>query len=92
MRMRTMLPGAALLVLGALLGWLSASGSLGTIALAQNQGTAEQPPGGSGLLVFVPPWQEARVPPGWAGALDRNGTIFVSAAHSGNEENVMARR
>jgi predicted esterase len=52
----------------------------------------QQPPGGFGLLVFVPPWQEARIPPGWAGALDRNGTIFVSAAHSGNEENVMARR
>jgi Esterase PHB depolymerase len=53
---------------------------------------AQQPPRGFALLVFVPPWQEARLPPGWAGALDRNGTIFVSAAHSGNDESVMGRR
>jgi pimeloyl-ACP methyl ester carboxylesterase len=53
---------------------------------------ALQPKNGFGLLVFVPPWQDARVPPGWAAALDRYGIIFVSAARSGNDENVFDRR
>ena len=44
------------------------------------------------LLVFVPPWQDARLPPGWAAALDRYGVIYVSAARSGNEESVLDRR
>src|SRR5215472_6661835 len=50
------------------------------------------PAGGFALLVFVPPWQDARLPPGWARTLDRWGTIFVSAARSGNDESVMGRR
>jgi len=50
------------------------------------------PAGGYGLLVFVPPWQQAKVPPGWTGALDRLGLIYVSAAKSGNEEITQARR
>ena len=50
------------------------------------------PPHGYGLLVFVPPWEDARLPPGWAQVLDRYGVIYVSAARSGNEANVMARR
>ena len=53
---------------------------------------ALQPKSGFGLLVFVPPWQDARVPPGWAAALDKYGMIFVSAARSGNDENVFDRR
>jgi dienelactone hydrolase len=52
----------------------------------------QAPPHGYGLLVFVPPWEEARLPPGWAQVLDRAGVIYVSAAHSGNEANVIARR
>jgi hypothetical protein len=47
---------------------------------------------GYGLLVFVPPWQDARLPQGWAKVLDRSAVIFVSAARSGNEENVLNRR
>jgi hypothetical protein len=47
---------------------------------------------GYGLLVFVPPWQDARLPQGWAGVLDRFGVIFVSAARSGNDENALGRR
>ncbi len=47
---------------------------------------------GYGLLVFVPPWQDARIPPGWAEVLDRFGLIFVSAARSGNEESALGRR
>jgi pimeloyl-ACP methyl ester carboxylesterase len=47
---------------------------------------------GYGLLVFVPPWQDARLPPGWAVALDRFGVIFVSAGQSGNDENPLSRR
>ena len=50
------------------------------------------PAHGFGLLVFVPPWQDARLPQGWAPALDRYGVIFVSAARSGNDENVLDRR
>lgn len=50
------------------------------------------PPHGYGLLVFVPPWQDARLPADWGPVLDRAGLIYVSAARSGNEENVLARR
>ena len=51
-----------------------------------------KPPQGYALLVFVPPWNEATIPPGWASALDENGVIFVSAANSGNEASVQFRR
>ena len=47
---------------------------------------------GYALLAFVPPWPQASLPRGWAAALDRQGVIFVSAARSGNEESVLARR
>ncbi|MDP9010548.1 MAG: hypothetical protein M3N91_17885 [Pseudomonadota bacterium] len=47
---------------------------------------------GYGLLVFVPPWEKAMLPQGWAEILDRHGVIFVSAANSGNEANVLDRR
>jgi hypothetical protein len=53
---------------------------------------ALRPKNGFGLLVFVPPWQDARIPPGWAAVLDRYGMIFVSAARSGNEESAFDRR
>jgi len=53
---------------------------------------ARAPPGGYGLLVFVPPWNDARLPEGWAAVLDRLGFIFVSAAGSGNDANVIGRR
>ncbi|HEY0800895.1 MAG TPA: PHB depolymerase family esterase, partial [Steroidobacteraceae bacterium] len=51
-----------------------------------------RPARGFALLVFVPPWQDARLPPGWTAALDRYGVIFVSAARSGNNESVFDRR
>jgi pimeloyl-ACP methyl ester carboxylesterase len=47
---------------------------------------------GYALVVFVPPWQEAGLPEGWAAALDHFGAIYVSAARSGNDENTMGRR
>ena len=50
------------------------------------------PPGGYALLVFVPPWDDARVPSQWIPTLDRTHTIFVSAAGSGNDANVFDRR
>ncbi len=50
------------------------------------------PSAGYGLLVFIPPWENAIVPPQWIDALDRRGFIFVSAAKSGNDANVMERR
>jgi dienelactone hydrolase len=53
---------------------------------------AHAPAQGYGLLVFVAPWQNAMLPPGWAAILDRRGVIFVSAANSGNEANILDRR
>jgi pimeloyl-ACP methyl ester carboxylesterase len=53
---------------------------------------AHAPAPGYGLLVFVPPWQNAMLPRGWAAVLDRRGVIFVSAANSGNEANMLDRR
>jgi poly(3-hydroxybutyrate) depolymerase len=54
---------------------------------------AAAPAEGYALLVFVPPWQEAeRLPAGWAAVLDHYGMIYVSAARSGNDENVIGRR
>ena len=53
---------------------------------------ARAPPAGYGLLVFVPPWEEAVLPPGWAPVLDRDGVIFVSAARSGNNASPLSRR
>lgn len=40
---------------------------------------------GYGLMVFVSPWDDARLPEGWRDVLERSGMIFVSAAHSGND-------
>lgn len=53
---------------------------------------SSRPAGGYGLLVFVPPWQDARIPAGWAAELDRAGLLFVSAARSGNDESPLTRR
>jgi hypothetical protein len=50
------------------------------------------PAEGYALLTFVPPWDEARLPPGWAAVLDRYGVIFVSAARSGNDADPIGRR
>lgn len=54
--------------------------------------TTAPPPEGYALLVFVPPWPQAEVPEGWPAVLDRHGTIFVSAADSGNDASVVDRR
>src|SRR5258708_11334759 len=66
------------------------------IDLAQERFTvyvpSHPPAQGYGLLVFVPPWQNAMLPRGWAAILDRHGVIFVSAANSGNEANTIDRR
>jgi hypothetical protein len=53
---------------------------------------SHSPAQGYGLLVFVPPWENARLPRGWAAILDRRGVIFVSAANSGNEASILDRR
>jgi hypothetical protein len=47
---------------------------------------------GFAVIVFIPPWQDAHLPTGWAAVLEQHGMIFVSAAKSGNEENVLDRR
>ncbi|HEY1612620.1 MAG TPA: PHB depolymerase family esterase [Rhizomicrobium sp.] len=51
-----------------------------------------EPATGYGLLVFIPPWNDARLPDGWDSVLDAAGMIFVSAAQSGNDQSVLARR
>src|SRR5580692_2753143 len=53
---------------------------------------AQAPPEGYALLVFIAPWQAAAVPRNWISALDRHGMIFVTAANSGNTENILERR
>jgi hypothetical protein len=53
---------------------------------------AQRPQQGYGLMVFIPPWQDAHLPLGWPTVLNEYGMIFVSAAKSGNEENVLDRR
>ena len=47
---------------------------------------------GHGLLVFVPPWREATLPRGWDAVLERDDIVFVSAANSGNDANLLGRR
>lgn len=49
-------------------------------------------PHGFALLVFVPPWGEARLPFGWASQLNRYGFIFVTPANAGNTAVVLSRR
>lgn len=53
---------------------------------------ARKPAEGYALLVFVPPWDTAKLPPEWASVLDDKGVIFVSANHSGNDAKVESRR
>lgn len=53
---------------------------------------AKEPTNGYSLLVFVPPWDDARVPPRWTGVLERRGIILVTAAHSGNDADPLDRR
>jgi hypothetical protein len=51
-----------------------------------------RPPAGYAVIVFIAPWREAALPPGWGPVLDAHGVIFVTAARSGNEESVHRRR
>ena len=52
----------------------------------------QQPAAGYGLLVFIPPWEDARLPLGWSSVLDRTGLIFATAERSGNSESIPGRR
>lgn len=51
-----------------------------------------KPAAGYGLLIFIPPWPGAEVPEGWRAVLDHYGVIFVSAARSGNDAEILERR
>lgn len=53
---------------------------------------APPPPQGYGLLVFVPPWPQAGVPRRWRQAFEETGTVFVTAANSGNDQLMLPRR
>jgi len=50
------------------------------------------PAAGYGLLVFVPPWDDARLPAGWAPVIDEFGLIMVATVRSGNEQSAIGRR
>ena len=50
------------------------------------------PAAGYGLIVFVSPWNAARLPDGWGPVLDQYGLISVTAARSGNDQSPLARR
>lgn len=49
-------------------------------------------PRGFALLVFVPPWSQARLPFGWASQLNHYGFIFITPAAAGNTAVVLSRR
>lgn len=53
---------------------------------------ARKPPDGYGLVVFVSPMQDFRLPGDWKRELDRRGLAFVAARRSGNSENMYERR
>jgi predicted esterase len=53
---------------------------------------AHAPPEGYALMVFVPPWDEAKIPLTWIPVLERRGIVLVTAAGSGNDEDVLDRR
>lgn len=50
------------------------------------------PAKGYALLVFVAPWNDAKLPEEWGPILDLRGFIYVSATHSGNDQSVLGRR
>lgn len=50
------------------------------------------PAEGYALMVFVPPWDEARIPLTWIPVLERRGIMLVTAAQSGNDQDVLDRR
>jgi hypothetical protein len=51
-----------------------------------------RPPGGFGVFVFIPPWEENNLPQGWESAFEAQGVIFVSPTRSGNEASPLGRR
>ena len=66
--------------------------------LAQERFLVYVPPGpppsprGFGLFVFVPPWDQPRLPFRWAAQFDHYGVIFVTPAGAGNTAAVLSRR
>ena len=50
------------------------------------------PAKGYGLFVYVSPFEQPDLPPGWAEAVARRGMIAVSAANSGNGRGAFVRR
>jgi predicted esterase len=52
----------------------------------------ESPAQGYALLVYVSPYDDAKIPIDWIKVLDRHGMIIVTAARSGNSANMFDRR
>ena len=50
------------------------------------------PAAGYGVLVFIPPWDDDHIPPGWTDILESRGVIFVSGGRTGNDATSLGRR
>jgi len=50
------------------------------------------PAAGYGVLVFIPPWDDDHIPPGWTDILESKGVIFVSGGNTGNAASPLGRR
>lgn len=53
---------------------------------------AKAPPGGYGLLVFIPPADEFPLPRDWHAALEKRGLIVAMPRKAGNDADVIGRR
>ena len=53
---------------------------------------ARRPDAGYGMLVFISPGDQARLPHGWSGVLDRRGMVFATMANAGNDADALGRR
>ncbi|MEI9890323.1 MAG: hypothetical protein WDN45_06570 [Caulobacteraceae bacterium] len=42
--------------------------------------------------MFIAPWDDGAVPPGWTAVLERYGLIFVSPEKAGNKADILSRR
>ena len=52
----------------------------------------EVPEQGYGLIVFIAPYDEAKIPPDWRKVFDRHHLIYAAAEKSGNDSNMLWRR
>lgn len=54
--------------------------------------SGDPPAQGYGLIVFISPWDDGKVPDGWPKVLDQHRMVYVAADRSGNDFNMLWRR